>query len=125
MSKNNIYCGYKDVKEVSKTRGTKLKRGTAEECAAKGQIAYYGIKKIDPKRVNASKKSTSKMSAKDALKKELISLKGKKSKLLKQFQAEKNNKKKADIKKEGDMLIKKINELNIKFKKMSRQKSHK
>jgi len=36
----DIYCGIGKVP-------TGLRRGTMKECATKGQIRYYGVKKID------------------------------------------------------------------------------
>lgn len=41
-TKENMYCGYKKVPKNAK-------RGTAKYCSNKGQVRYYGIKKIDPK----------------------------------------------------------------------------
>src|SRR5438046_2750865 len=48
MSK--VYCGVNT--KVPKDH----KRGTMRECAEKGQIRYYGIKKIDPKTMELAKK---------------------------------------------------------------------
>jgi len=39
---SDIYCGSRDVPKHKK-------RGSMKECAEKGQISYYGIKKIDPR----------------------------------------------------------------------------
>src|SRR5438105_1319796 len=46
---SNVYCG---VGKMPKGQ----KRGTMRECAEKGQIRYYGIKKIDPKKIQLAKK---------------------------------------------------------------------
>ena len=44
----DIFCG---IGNVPKNK----KRGTMRECAEKGQIRYYGIKKIDSKTLSMSK----------------------------------------------------------------------
>ena len=47
----SVYCG---IDEVPKGK----KRGTLEECTAAGQLRYYGIKKIDAKKVAKTKAET-------------------------------------------------------------------
>jgi len=44
----NIYCGIGKIPKAQR-------RGNMRECAEKGQIRYYGIKKIDTKTLEASK----------------------------------------------------------------------
>ena len=45
---SDIYCG---VSKIPKGQ----KRGSMKECAEKGQIRYYGIKKIDKKTMELAK----------------------------------------------------------------------
>ena len=47
---SNIYCGIGDVPKGQR-------RGTMEECAKIGQVRYYGIKQINPRVLEASKKN--------------------------------------------------------------------
>ena len=50
---DQIFCGVGDVPK-------KKKRGSMKECAEKGQVRYYGLKKVDSKlieRVLAEKKT--------------------------------------------------------------------
>ena len=46
---SNIYCGASSLPKNHRY-------GTMKECAKSGQIRYYGLKKVDPKSIKASKK---------------------------------------------------------------------
>lgn len=100
---SNIYCGSKE--KIPK--GKKL--GTMQECADKGQICLYGLKKVDSKIVNKTKKTETK----NKLYKLYGRLMGEKNKLTKQISGERDKKKVDELKIKLDDLnndIKKVKE---------------
>jgi len=87
---SDIYCGVRDVPK-------KKKRGSMKQCVEKGQISYYGVKKVDSKLLE--KHLNSKKEKKDATKvlmkmaEQKGTLTAKLSKLKKAIDAEKDKKK--------------------------------
>jgi len=87
---SDIYCGVRDVPK-------KKKRGSMKQCVEKGQISYYGVKKVDSKLLE--KHLNSKKEKKDAMKvlmkmaEQKGTLTAKLSKLKKAIDAEKDKKK--------------------------------
>jgi len=72
MTKNKkYYCG---IKKIPK----KKRRGTMKECVMDSQVRYYGLKKVDKRLIDASKRLKKKMSKKSILIK-IATLKGKKN----------------------------------------------
>ena len=69
MSKE-IYCGVDNPPKGSK-------RGSMKECAEKGQIRYYGLKKIDSRILEYTKNKTKNKHSKEDLMIKLASLRGK------------------------------------------------
>ena len=112
MSKD-IYCGIGKI-----PKGSKL--GNMKQCAEKGQIRYYGIKKVDPQIARLSKKS-SKKSNKDktesieSLITALFRLRGKKKALLRKIDEEKNAKEKIKLTQELNILEKELGKLETNF----------
>jgi hypothetical protein len=93
---SDIYCGISNVPKGSR-------RGSMKQCADKGQIRYYGIKKIDSRLIQADKDT------KIGMNREQLIYKIKK----KQFKMDKYKRR---YRKEKDP--KKKKELKIKFNKM-------
>jgi hypothetical protein len=99
------YCG---IGEIPKG----YRRGSMKECAERGQIRYYGIKKIDSTTLETAK--VKKESPKIILGK-LIALDGKAKRLVREYKHEKDPDKKEKIKQQ----VKKIEE---KMKQLRKQK---
>jgi len=105
------FCG---IGEVPKGQ----KRGTMKECAERGQVRYYGLKKIDKKLVEyASKDKKLRVGSKTNLNKkrmELIlkdtDLAGKLKKLKSKFDLEKDTKEKNKLQKEINQIQKDMKE---------------
>jgi hypothetical protein len=103
---SDIYCGAKDI-----PNGKKL--GSMKQCVEKGQISYYGVKKVDSKLLE--KHMGSKKEKKDAMKvlmkmaEQKGTLSAKLNKLKKSIEAERDNKKLKALEKQKE-------ELQIKFK---------
>lgn len=110
-----IYCGIKKV-----PKGKRL--GTMKECAEKGQISYYGLKKVDPKLIESIQKGAEKKESRDKLAINMVRLRGRVSKLKKDILGTKNQKEKEKLKKELEKAEKELAEVAAKFKKMESQK---
>ncbi len=118
MSDKKIYCSIGPVPS-----GHKL--GTMKECADKKQVRYWGVKKIDPKMLEASKKGSVKRESRDRIAVKMIGLRGKISKLTKQIKDEKDSAVKEKLKKD---LVKARDELDVmagKFKLLDQEKKKK
>lgn len=88
------YCG---IKKIPKDR----KRGSMKECAEKGKISYYGIKKVDSKIIElANKPASAKKSATDKLRVKIAGAKGKIKNLSGQIKTVKDKTKKAELEKQ-------------------------
>ena len=85
MSKIN--CGIGELKKGER-------RGTMKECADKGQVRYYGLKKIDSRILNASKKINKNLKSRNQLLKKIMSLKAKILSYKKKIKEEKDSNKK-------------------------------
>ena len=87
MSK--IYCG---IDKLPKNH----RYGTMVECAKKGQIRYYGLKKIDSKSIKAAKTKDKKTVTREKLLLKLVEMRGtiKKNKGLIQMTKDKKEKEK-------------------------------
>lgn len=90
---SNIHCGVAKV-----PKGKKL--GSMMECAEKSQVRYYGLKKIDPKIIEAVKKRKSKPNTREQLLLKHVEVNGKKKKLAATVEKEKDKVKKAKFEKE-------------------------
>jgi hypothetical protein len=105
---SDIYCGARDV-----PKGKKL--GSMKQCVEKGQISYYGVKKVDSKLLE--KHMGSKKEKKDAMKTlmKLAEQKGtltaKLNKLKKAIDAEKDNKKLKALEKQKSELLTKLKDV--------------
>ncbi len=88
---SDIYCG---IKTVPKNK----KLGSMKECAEKGEVKYWGLKKIDTK-ILENTKSTKKLSL-DKTRTNKIKLDTRLKKLTKDLDAEKNKEKKQTLKKQ-------------------------
>jgi hypothetical protein len=88
---SDIYCG---IKKVPKNK----KLGSMKECAEKGQVSYWGLKKIDTKILENSK-SVKKMSL-DKTRTNKIKLDTRLKKLTKDLDVAKDKEKKSTLKKE-------------------------
>ena len=103
---SDIYCGAKDVPKNKR-------RGSMKQCVEKGQISYFGIKKVDSKLLE--KQTGSQKEKKDAMKQlmKLAEQKGtlsaKLNKLKKAIESERDAKKLKAFEKQKD-------ELQVKFK---------
>jgi len=95
MSKIN--CGINDLKKGER-------RGTMKECADKGQIRYYGLKKIDKRTLEKSTSDKKSKLSRGALLKKLTILRVKMKTLKNKIKFEKNK----DIKEKLTVKIKKI-----------------
>ena len=102
-----IYCGLGPV-----PKGHRL--GTMQECLEKGQVKYWGVKKIDPTLLASHKKTkrTKKVTSINDIRIMQVSLRGKIKKKTGELQGEKNEKKIGEINKEINELKKKLAEVN-------------
>jgi len=100
---DNIYCGIGDIPKNNR-------RGTMKECVEKGQIRYYGIKKIDSVTLKSLKK---KESGGDIFMKIFkLHIHGKK--LAQIYKREKDEDKKKKLREEINTIVGKIAELRKK-----------
>ena len=124
----NIYC---DVGDVPKGK----KRGSMKQCAEKGQIKYYGEKKVDKKIIDSmlnkksSKKSGNSEAQLDNLKLKLVGMMGKVKNLARKIDNEDDNKEVKKLEKEKNALEKEIEKTKEKAvtlkKKIDKQKGGK
>lgn len=104
-SNKEVYCGINEPK-------SKQRRGSMRECAERGQIRYFGLKKIDDRAMKTYGLRTEKGKQKhmdDTLKK-LGSYRGKRYRLRADLPYEKDRNKKAEMKEEIKKLTVKIAE---------------
>ena len=114
---SNAYCGIGNVPKGKK-------RGSMKDCAEQGQIRYFGIKKIDSRLIEASKKMGRK-SSRNTLLKQFGTLKGKLNNLQKNIKYEKDTKKKEQMKKDIDKFSKDLTDVNKQLRALSRvSRSH-
>jgi hypothetical protein len=124
----NIYC---DVGDVPKGK----KRGSMKQCAEKGQIKYYGEKKVDKKIIDSlldkknSKKSGNIETQLDNLKLKLVGMMGKVKNLTRKIDNEDDSKESKKLEKERKTLDKEIEKAKEKAvalkKKIEKQKGGK
>lgn len=117
MSKK-VYCSVGPV-----PKGQKL--GSMKECADKKQIRYYGIKKIDPRLLEAAKKGSKISESRDKLAIKMVGLRGRVSRLNKEIAAEKDKKKKDALIAQLDKTKKELAEVSTKFAKADKARSQK
>ena len=84
------YCGIYKIPENKR-------RGTMKECIMSSQVRYYGIKKVDKRLIDASKRLKKKISKKNISIK-IAKLKGQKNRMYKKLKIEENKKKKREFK---------------------------
>ena len=110
MSK--AYCG---IAKIPKG----YKRGSMKDCAEAGQIRYYGLKKIDSKLVEHSKKSKKGQAKRNTIIEQKATIKGKINITTKNFKAEKDPKKKKLIGEQYKKLVIELKKLNAELEKIS------
>lgn len=113
---SDIYCGAKKVPKNKKI-------GSMKECAEKGQVMYWGLKKIDT-RVLENAQGQKKVSL-DKARMNKIKLDTRLKKLTKDLDAAKTKEKKTTLKKEIDKTKKELDKATKEFKeafKMSEEK---
>ena len=81
----DIYCGISNIPKGQR-------RGSMKDCAEKGQVRYYGVKKIDSKILEASKDPKNKPNTRNKLLKKFAGLNGEIKKLSGDVQYKKNDK---------------------------------
>jgi len=104
---DDVYCGIGNIPKKSR-------RGNMAECAEKGQIRYYGIKKIDSVTLNSIKDK--KNNNEDTLLIKIFNLDLKAKKLAKEYKAIDDKEKKKKLKDKIDDFSAKIKELKRKQK---------
>lgn len=102
------YCGIGDVPKGSK-------RGSMKECVEMGQVRYYGIKMIDSKLIDASKKSKNIMQDRKVLINRKIKLTAQIKKLLDKVKNEKNKGIQSEMKEEARSLLLSLNKVKDKL----------
>lgn len=112
----NIYCGIDKVPKGSR-------RGTMKECAEKGQIRYYGIKKVDPKIVETAKKhSRLRDETRESLVVKLMGTRGKVRSLKNKIADEKDPKEKKKLQKELDKMLNDLMKIEVKFSEFEKKR---
>ena len=111
---SNIYCGINEV-----PKGQKL--GTQEECINKGQIRYYGIKRIKKSLITEKKSSYKK--DRMSLIKQLGFNQGKIRKFKINYDKQRDPEKKKIIKTEAEILIKENQKISKKLKALVKKHS--
>jgi hypothetical protein len=104
---SDIYCG---IKKVPKNK----KLGSMKDCAEKGQVTYWGLKKIDNKILESSQKNKKVSLDKARLNK--IKLDTRLKKLNKDLDNTKEKEKKSTIKKEIEKTKKELDKATTQFK---------
>jgi hypothetical protein len=108
--KKSIYCS---IGEPGKNK----RRGSMRECAEKKQVRYYGIKKIDPRLLEASKKGSKDSKMRDKLAIKMVGLRGRVTRLTRDHASEKDKDKKAKLAEELSKSKKELIDITAKFKK--------
>ena len=112
---SDIFCGIGKMPKKSR-------RGTMRECAEKGQIRYYGIKKIDAKTLALSKDKTTIPDTREGLIKMAAALKGLIRRNKTRCETTKNMEEKDNYCKIWKDSEKKLYKVVIKFKKLKEQR---
>lgn len=107
-SEKEVYCGVAKLKKNQRL-------GTAEECAQKNQIRYYGLKKIDPDILNV-KKEVDISKVREKLLAKVYGFAGKRKNLESKIKYEKDADKKEDLKNELIAVMKNLKEAATKLK---------
>ena len=110
----DIYCGISAVPAKSRL-------GTMKECAAKKQIRYYGIKKIDPKVLGGEKKP--KAITRDSAIIELSKFRGKLKNLQSKLKVAKKEEDKKKLAEDIEKTEKEIEKWSKKFKELDKKLS--
>jgi hypothetical protein len=113
----DVYCGIGKVPKKSRM-------GSMKECAEKGQIRYYGIKKIDTRVLETAKQSSS-MPKRDAVIKKVALYKGKVKKLRDNVEYEKDKKKLKTFKADLEKAEKELKEYNKLFSQIEKARDKK
>jgi len=113
---SNIFCGIGKIPKKSR-------RGTMRECAEKGQIRYYGIKKVDAKTLALSKDKSSIPDTREGIIKMAAGLKGLIRRNKTRCETTKNEKEKANYCKIWKDAEKKLRKVAIKYKKLQEQRA--
>lgn len=106
----DTYCGVGKI-----PKGKRL--GSMKECVEKGEIRFYGLKKIDERLIEAMKEKKYSGDNSDDLFIKVVGLKGKLKFMIKKIQAEKDDNKKDKLKKSAKKLHAEIKILQGKMKK--------
>ena len=113
MSKK-IYCGIGQI-----PKGARL--GSMKECADRNQIRYYGIKKIDPKLVEAIQKSKE-PSDRDQIFKDITKYKGKIKRIKDKIAGTKDKTVKNKLQKELEKIVEDTNKLIKQFNEIEKRR---
>ena len=111
MSKIN--CGIHKLKKGER-------RGTMKECAEKGQVRYYGLKKIDSRVLDNVKNSKTKDNSRKAIVKKMINYKTKIKNYKSKIVNEKNKDKKEKLKNKTRDLMKEYQKYKKIFDKLEK-----
>lgn len=114
---DKIHCGIKPVPKNHKL-------GTMQQCLEKNQVKYWGIKKVDPRMLEASKtiKKTKKVKSLDDIRIMQVSFRGKIKRKTIDLGKEKDTKKKEEITKEIRELRKQLDLVNAQAIKMEEER---
>ena len=112
----DIFCGIGKMPKKSR-------RGTMRECAEKGQIRYYGIKKIDAKSLALSKDKKTIPDTREGIIKMAAALKGLIRRNKTRCETTKNMEEKDNYCKIWKDSEKKLRKVAIKFKKLQEQRA--
>ena len=102
------YCGIGDVPKGAK-------RGSMKECVEMGQVRYYGIKMIDFKLLDASKKSKNVMHDRKVLITKKIKLTAQIKKILDKIKSEKDKDIKGEMKEEVRSMLSSLKKVKEKL----------
>ncbi len=112
---SDIYCGIGKV-----PKGQRL--GNMKECAEKGQVRYYGIKKIDPKTIELTKKKDKIPETRDKLIIKISGLKGSINKFKGRYETTKEKDKKEEYHKQWKKAEAELKEAIAKFEKVEKER---
>ncbi len=121
---SDIYCGIKKMRKGSR-------RGSMRECAEKGEVRYYGVKKIDSKILEIAKapsKARNELNTVEKVRMKIIQTKGKMRKVINDMELKKNkedSKKMKELKKDMDELKKEEEKYKKMLQDLKKKKSRK
>ncbi len=101
---DKIFCG---IGKVPKN----YKRGSMAECLEKGQVRYYGVKKVDDRIISMASELKKKKNKRENLIKKLTVLKVKIKKTKEKFAKEKNITDKKKLGEQGKKLLTEYNDM--------------